>query len=76
MGLELTDRGIAREQNEVWDEQTKVGYVTSGTMAPYLGKAVAMALVNRSWLKWDSRCRSTCAPEAECKSGAAPFRSK
>lgn len=47
VGMELVDRGIAREENEVWDGETKVGRVTSGTMAPYLGKAVAMALIQK-----------------------------
>lgn len=49
VGLELTDRGIAREDSDVWYEQTKVGFTTSGTMAPHLGKAIAVALIDKDY---------------------------
>jgi aminomethyltransferase len=42
-GLELTDRGIAREGHEVLAEGRVVGTVTSGTMSPTLDKAIALA---------------------------------
>jgi len=45
VGLELLGRGIAREHDRVFIGETEVGYVTSGTMCPYLNKAVAMAIV-------------------------------
>ncbi len=49
IGLILTDKGIARENCEVYSTDGKhVGYVTSGTHCPFLGKAVAMALVDTS----------------------------
>ena len=46
IGLELVDRGIAREHTPVLVDGNEVGFVTSGTMSPTLGKAVAMALVD------------------------------
>ncbi len=47
VGLELTDRGIAREECAVYAGDKEVGITTSGTMAPFLGKAIAMALVDK-----------------------------
>lgn len=45
-GLMVTGRGIAREDCEISIEGKPVGRTTSGTMAPYLRKAIAMALVD------------------------------
>lgn len=45
-GLLMTGRGIAREECLVYDGQRLVGRITSGTHCPYLGKAVAMALID------------------------------
>ena len=46
VGLEITGRGIAREHNDVYYNGEKIGQTTSGTKAPYIGKAIAMALVD------------------------------
>ena len=46
IGLELLERGIAREHYEVRQDGTVIGHITSGTMAPTLGKAIAMAYVD------------------------------
>jgi aminomethyltransferase len=46
LGLELTEKGIARERCVVYAGTEKIGEVTSGTMSPYTGKAIAMALIN------------------------------
>ncbi|MCK5130359.1 MAG: glycine cleavage system aminomethyltransferase GcvT, partial [Clostridiales bacterium] len=48
-GLELIDRGIAREGAEVYYEGMKVGFVTSGTKSLTLNKVFAMALVNKPY---------------------------
>ncbi len=46
VGLEMTERGIARDGYKVWDEAGReVGYVTSGSYAPYLKKNIALAYV-------------------------------
>ncbi|MDD3244369.1 MAG: glycine cleavage system aminomethyltransferase GcvT [Eubacteriales bacterium] len=47
VGLEMTGRGIAREHCDVFRKEEKIGVTTSGTHCPYLGKAVAMALVDK-----------------------------
>jgi len=44
MGLEITG-GIAREGYKVFSEGEEVGVVTSGTMAPFLKKSIAMAFL-------------------------------
>ena len=46
IGLELLERGIAREHYEVRQDGAVIGHITSGTMAPTLGKAIAMAYVD------------------------------
>ena len=45
VGLEITGRGIAREGCLLYQGERQAGRVTSGTYCPYVGKAVAMALV-------------------------------
>ena len=46
VGIEITGRGIAREHCDVYLNGKKIGVTTSGTHCPYLGKAVAMALID------------------------------
>ena len=46
VGLRLTGRGIAREGYPVHADGVAAGVVTSGTRAPSLGEAVALALVD------------------------------
>lgn len=48
VGLEMTGRGIAREHCPVMQGGREVGMVSSGTHCPYLGKAFAMAYVEKS----------------------------
>jgi len=46
VGLEAVDRGIPRDDYKVHDESgQEIGYVTSGSYAPYLKKNIAMAYV-------------------------------
>ena len=45
VGFEMVDRGIARHGHEVYVDGDRVGTVTSGTMTPYLKKAIGMAYV-------------------------------
>jgi aminomethyltransferase len=45
VGLELAGRRIAREGAIVYDGETQVGRVTSGTFSPTLEKSIAMAYV-------------------------------
>ena len=46
VGLEMTERGIARDGYKVWNEAgAEIGYVTSGSYAPFLKKNIALAYV-------------------------------
>ena len=49
VGLEVTGRGIIREHQDLYQGESKVGQTTSGTFCPYLGKAVAMAMLPRAF---------------------------
>lgn len=46
VGLKMKGRGIAREHFVVFSEGKEIGMTTSGTHCPYLGYAVAMALLD------------------------------
>jgi aminomethyltransferase len=46
VGLEMVERGIARDGYKVFDDaSSEIGYVTSGSPAPFLKKNIALAYV-------------------------------
>ena len=45
VGLEMSARGIARDGYPVFAEEKQVGHVTSGSVAPFLKKNIALAYV-------------------------------
>lgn len=56
IGLEVIDRGIVREGCPVFVDDRQVGETTSGTLGPYLQKAIAMARVERDVLNEGDEC--------------------
>jgi aminomethyltransferase len=67
VGFEITDRGIARDDQEVLVGDQRVGKVTSGSPAPFLKKNIGFAYVPTDYantgqeLKIDVRGRLVCA---------------
>ncbi|MBR3295564.1 MAG: glycine cleavage system aminomethyltransferase GcvT [Clostridia bacterium] len=49
VGLEMIDRGIMREHQDIYSGETLIGHTTSGTHCPYLKKAVAMAFIDKKY---------------------------
>ena len=45
VGFEMTDRGIGRDGYDVYIDGEKVGFVSSGSPAPYLKKNIGLAFV-------------------------------
>ncbi len=51
VGLEMQGRGIARHDYPIFSDGKEVGIVTSGTLSPTLGKAIALGYVPKSLSK-------------------------
>ena len=83
VGLEMTERGIARDGYKVLDDGGhEIGYVTSGSPAPFLKKNIALAYVPTefavSWYRGESgssgsRRRSCCRPDAVLQASEEEF---
>lgn len=46
-GVELIDKGIARDGCDLFHQSQRIGTITSGTHSPSLGKGIAIAMVNK-----------------------------
>ena len=49
VGLDVTGRGIVREHCDILNGDEKIGVSTSGTHCPFLGRPVAMALIDKGF---------------------------
>lgn len=48
-GFEMVDKGVPRQHYEITDaDGNKIGEVTSGTMAPYINKAIGMGYIQKN----------------------------
>jgi aminomethyltransferase len=55
VGLEMIDKGIPRHGYDICDKEgNKIGYVTSGTQAPTLSKAIGMGYVQTAFAPIDT----------------------
>ncbi|WP_101844270.1 glycine cleavage system aminomethyltransferase GcvT [Halobacillus sp. Marseille-P3879] len=50
VGLEMIDKGIPRTGYEVFDGNENIGFVTTGTQSPTLGKNIGLALVKIEYI--------------------------
>ncbi|AKI97205.1 glycine cleavage system aminomethyltransferase GcvT [Kosmotoga pacifica] len=50
-GIELIDKGIARHGYELYADDKKIGWVSSGMMSPSTGKRLALAYVEKGYWK-------------------------
>jgi aminomethyltransferase len=56
IGFEMIDKGIPRHGYEIKDQSgVHIGYVTSGTQAPSLGKAIGMGYVRSAFAQTDTQ---------------------
>ena len=61
IGLEMIERGIARDGYKVFDESGReIGYVTSGSYAPFLKKNIALAYVPPEFANVGSHVKVEC----------------
>ncbi len=51
IGFEMVERGIARDGFDVYIDDEKVGFVTSGSPAPFVGKNIGLAFVPTEFAK-------------------------
>jgi len=47
VGFEMVDKGIPRSHYEIFSDDKRIGFVTSGSFSPSLGKNLGLALVDK-----------------------------
>ncbi|MDP9268105.1 MAG: glycine cleavage system aminomethyltransferase GcvT [Acidobacteriota bacterium] len=76
VGLEMVDRGIARDGYKLFDEggHEEIGYVTSGSPSPFLKKNIALAYVPPNFSSLDTTVLvEVRAQKLKAKVVATPF---
>lgn len=49
VGLNLLDKGIIRDDNKIFKDDTEIGYITSGGYSPTLKKTIGLGLVTKQY---------------------------
>ncbi|HQU85339.1 MAG TPA: glycine cleavage T C-terminal barrel domain-containing protein, partial [Pyrinomonadaceae bacterium] len=60
VGFEMVDKGIARDEMEVYVGDEKVGVVTSGSPAPFLKKNIGLAFLPTEFAKTGQEIKIDC----------------
>ncbi len=50
LGFELIEKGIPRHGNEIFYDSIKIGFVTSGTLSPFLNKPIGLGYFNVNFI--------------------------
>lgn len=54
VGLEIIDKGVMREHQDVYHEGVLIGHTSSGTYSPLLETSIAMALIDKKYSELDT----------------------
>lgn len=74
VGLQVDGRGIIREEMEVFADGKKIGFTTSGTKAPFIDKAVGMAILDIDYTEIGTKVTvSVRGRDVECEVVQLPF---
>ncbi len=49
VGLQIIDKGVLREHQDIYVGEEKIGHTTSGTFSPLLKTSIAMALIDKKY---------------------------
>jgi len=49
VGLEIIDKGVLREHQDIYLDDLKIGHTTSGTFSPLTKTSIAMALIDKQY---------------------------
>ncbi len=60
IGFEVTERGIARDEQDIVVDGSRIGKVTSGSPAPFLKKNIGMGYVPTEFAKPEQRLQIDC----------------
>lgn len=55
VGLEMIEPGIPRDGYEIFNQEEKIGVITSGTFSPTLKKGIGLALIQKEFAKEGSQ---------------------
>ncbi|MCL4153986.1 UNVERIFIED_CONTAM: hypothetical protein GTU68_047029 [Idotea baltica] len=54
VAFEVTGKGIVREETKIFVEDKEIGFVTSGTRTPTVGKSIGLALISSNYSSKDT----------------------